>query len=307
MDKHSLFEFFQQTLPHIREAKCGVGGHASIASPLPWMIAGMPTAANLLRGRSAHSSAVKFLIPTPLFKFPGLRRLSGLFALVSCLVAPLHAADLEYRFSAWWKPELKAIDRRLASIDRAMLELPQMPDIDARGTHGFHSDFTLDSESNWFRIDWAKPREIDAISLIPTRLTTQSGVMSNYGLPNRLRIEAGLPGQDEPVVLTEVADTRLATRRGEPLFIELPPTRVLWLRFIPIKLPTLPGKSVRFFSASSSASNTNPTSSPPRASCSRNSRCSKEKPITPSAGRCGHRMRWRPAPTTQRVSGAPPA
>lgn len=167
---------------------------------------------------------------------------------MSCLVSPLHSADLEYRLAAWWKPELESIDQRLAAIDRAMLELPQMPDIDARGTHGFHSDFTLDSESNWFRIDWAEAREIDAISLIPTRLTTQSGVMSNYGLPNRLRIEAGLPGQDEPVVLTEVADTLLATRRGEPLFIDIPPTRVLWLRFIPIDLPTFPGKSVRFFS-----------------------------------------------------------
>ncbi len=176
-------------------------------------------------------------------------RLTGIIALVVCLTAPLHSAELEYRLAAWWKPELISIDQRLASIKTEIRGLPQMPDMDARGTHGFHSNFTLDSESNWFRIDWTEPREIDAVALIPTRLTTQSGMMSNYGLPYRLRIEAGLPGQDEPVILAEVADTRLATRRGEPLFIELPPTRVLWLRFIPIDLPTLPGKSVRLFSA----------------------------------------------------------
>lgn len=141
------------------------------------------------------------------------------------------------------------MDQRLVLIGKEMRGLPHMPDMDARGTHGFHSDFTLDSESNWIRIDWHEPWEIDAVALIPSRLTTQSGDMSNYGLPHRLRIEAGLPDQIEPVILAEAVDTHLATRRGEPLFIGFPPTRVLWLRFIPIDLPTLPGKSVRFFSA----------------------------------------------------------
>jgi signal transduction histidine kinase len=165
-----------------------------------------------------------------------------------CLATPLAAADLDYRLAAWWKPEIKTIDQRLAGIENEMRSLPKMPDMDARGTHGFHSNFTLDSESNWFQIDWDQAREIDAIALIPTRLTTQSGDMSNYGLPHRLRIEAGLPGSDEPAVLVEVADTRLATRRGEPMFIAIEPTKVLWLRFIPIDLPTFPGKQVRFFS-----------------------------------------------------------
>ncbi len=166
-----------------------------------------------------------------------------------CLVAPLHSAEIEYRLATWWKPELISIDHRLATIHKEIQGLPQMPDMDARGTHGFHSNFTLDSESNWLRIDWAEPREIEAVALIPSRLTTQSGDMSNYGLPHRLRIEAGLPGKDEPVILSEVADSRLATRRGEPLFIEFPPVRVLWLRLVPVDLPTLPGKLVRFFSA----------------------------------------------------------
>lgn len=186
---------------------------------------------------------------SPFSRFSSTCQLFGIIPLATCLVATLHAAELEYRLAAWWKPELISIDQRLASIHKEIQGLPRMPDMDARGTHGFHSDFTLDSESNWLRIDWLEPRKIDAVALIPTRLTTQSGDMSNYGLPHRLRIEAGLPGQDEPVVLAEVSDTRLATRRGEPLFIELPPTQVHWLRFVPIDLPTLPGKSVRFFSA----------------------------------------------------------
>ena len=160
----------------------------------------------------------------------------------------LAAGDFEYRLASIWKPEIRSIDQRLAGIGLEMDGLPQMPDMDARGTHGFHSDFTLDSETNWFRIDWDTPRVIDAIALIPTRLTTQSGDMSNYGLPNRLRIEAGLPGREDAVVIAEVADTRLATRRGQPIFIGVPPTGVLWLRFIPIDLPTFPGKQVRFFS-----------------------------------------------------------
>lgn len=166
----------------------------------------------------------------------------------ACVVSPLAAADLEYRLASFWKPEIQTIDQRLAAIGLEMKGLPQMPDMDARGTHGFHSDFTLDSESNWFRIGWDSPRRIDAVALIPTRLTTQSGEMSNYGLPNRMRIEAGLPGRDEPVVIAEVDDTRLSTRRGQPIFIGIPPTEVLWLQFIPIDLPTFPGKQVRFFS-----------------------------------------------------------
>jgi signal transduction histidine kinase len=190
---------------------------------------------------------LKSFLTTPFFQFPRPWRLPGIIAV--CLVAPLHSAELEYRLAAWWKPELESIDLRLASIKKEIRGLPQMPDMDARGTHGFHSNFTLDSESNWLRIDWDEPREIDAVALIPTRLTTQSGDMSNYGLPHRLRIEAGLPGRRDPVMLVEVTDSSLDNRRGEPLFIEFPATRVLWLRFVPFDLPTLPGKSVRFFSA----------------------------------------------------------
>lgn len=175
----------------------------------------------------------------------GWRMACVLFASLSTTLA---ARDFEYRLASVWKPEIKSIDQRLSTIRGEMARLPQMPDMDARGTHGFHSDFTLDSESNWFRIDWDDPRTIDAIALIPTRLTTQSGDMSNYGLPGRLRIEAGVPGSDETAVLAEVVDTRLATRRGQPVFIGIPPTEVMWLRFIPIDLPTFPGKQVRFFS-----------------------------------------------------------
>ena len=180
--------------------------------------------------------------------FPPFARPVAAILAAALLHPPLAAGNIEYRLASFWKPEIRSIDQRLAGIELEMKALPQMPDMDARGTHGFHSDFTLDSETNWFRIDWDDPRVIDAIALIPTRLTTQSGDMSNYGLPNRLRVEAGLPGRDDAVVIAEVADTRLATRRGQPIFISIPPTGVRWLRFVPIDLPTFPGKQVRFFS-----------------------------------------------------------
>ncbi|MBN8458011.1 MAG: discoidin domain-containing protein [Verrucomicrobia bacterium] len=145
---------------------------------------------------------------------------------------------------------LPAVEARLAEIAEETARLPVMPDMDSLGSHGYHSDFTMDSESNWFRIDWPEPRRIDGIALIPTRLTTQSGEMSNYGLPNRLRIEAGRPGKDAPEVIAELSDTCLEMRRGEPVFLSVGPLEVRWLRVIPIDLPPLPGKSVRFFSVS---------------------------------------------------------
>ena len=173
--------------------------------------------------------------------------------LCTLLAIPLHAtadpSHLEFRLASWWQPELLTLEKRLAAIQSERAALPKMPDMDARGTHGFHSDFTLDSESNWFQIDWEQAREIDALAFIPTRLTTQSGDMSNYGLPHRLRIEAGLAGNPEhAATLAEIPDTILAKRRGEPIFLKLPPTRVHWIRIIPIDLPTFPGKEVRFFS-----------------------------------------------------------
>lgn len=143
---------------------------------------------------------------------------------------------------------LPVIESRLAEIAKERAPLPVMPDMDSLGSHGYHSDFTLDSESNWFRIDWDKPRRIDGIALIPTRLTTQSGEMSNYGFPQRLRIEAGRPGSDEPVVVAELKDSGLAQRRGEPVFLKVAATEVRWLRVIPFDLPPFPGKAVRFFS-----------------------------------------------------------
>jgi len=51
-------------------------------------------------------------------------------------------------------------------------------------------------------------------------------------------------------VLAELPDSHLGVRRGDPVFFEIPPTEVLSLRFIPVDLPRLPGKHVRFFSVS---------------------------------------------------------
>ena len=86
--------------------------------------------------------------------------------------------------------------------------------------------------------------------MIPTRLTTQSGEMSNYGFPASLRIEAMVPGGKQSVVLAEMKDGHLDSRRGDPVFFEVPPTEVVSLRFIPINLPRFPNKHVRFFSLS---------------------------------------------------------
>lgn len=155
-----------------------------------------------------------------------------------------------HRLALRFSKRLSEVDRRLDGISREMEGLPVLPDSDALGTHGFHSNFTEDSESNWFQISWDKPVEIDALAFIPTRMTTQSGEMSNYGFPNQLRVEAMLPDQASPVVIAEMENTHLDFRRGEPAFFSFPATKVLSLRIIPVDLPKLPGKQVRFFSLS---------------------------------------------------------
>jgi two-component sensor histidine kinase len=151
---------------------------------------------------------------------------------------------LPERFSARIKP----LEARLQEVDQELALLPVMPDIDALGTHGFHSNFGYESEVHWLQVTWDQPQEIDGIAMIPTRLTTQSGMRSNYGLPNRLRIEATRDGESEPFTLAEVQDTRLDLRQGEPIFLEVKASDITSLRVIPVDLPTLPGKDVRFFS-----------------------------------------------------------
>jgi hypothetical protein len=150
--------------------------------------------------------------------------------------------------SARFSRRLDQIEARLVEIDREMATLPVMPDIDALGTHGFHSNFSPESEEHWFEISWGAPQSLDGIALVPTRITTQSGIRSNYGLPARLRIEATRAGEAERFVLIETGDTRLDLRQGEPLFLDVKATGITSLRVIPIDLPTLPGKPVRFFS-----------------------------------------------------------
>ena len=158
--------------------------------------------------------------------------------------------EFNHRLALRFSKRLPSIEQRLAEISEEMNRLPVMQDMDALGSHGYHSDFTEDSESNWFRVDWDTPRRIDGIALIPTRLTTQSGEMSNYGFPHSLRIEAGVKGAKEPVIIAELENSRLDLRRGEPVFLAIPSTEVLWLRVIPVNLPRFPGKIVRFFSVS---------------------------------------------------------
>lgn len=142
------------------------------------------------------------------------------------------------------------IQKRLATISNDLRTLPIMPDLDALGTHGFHSNFIPTSKGNWFQISWDTPQSIDGIAVIPTRLPSQSGDRSNYGLPKTLLVEMQHPGQASFVALAIIKDTQLDLRRGDPIFLDVAATDVIALRFIPIESPTLPGKLVRFFSLS---------------------------------------------------------
>lgn len=143
---------------------------------------------------------------------------------------------------------LRVIAARLRDIDGELRTLPVTSDVDAGGTHGFHSNFSPTSEEHWFEIGWDEPQVIDGIAVIPTRITTQSGLTSNYGFPVSLRIEATRRGEKNRFILAEVSDTRLDLRRGEPLFLDVRGKEITSLRFIPVNLPTLPGKDVRCFS-----------------------------------------------------------
>lgn len=182
----------------------------------------------------------------------GSGRLHALVVVVASLFAITASPAAENEVGHWLASRLSEdfvkTERRLGEITAEFQKLPVMPDLDALGTHGFHSDFTEESDINWFEIAWDRPRRIDGIAMIPTRLSTQSGRRSNYGFPNRMRIEGLMPGSTERVMLAEIGDTRLDLRRGDPIFLALAAVEVVALRFIPIDLPTLPGKSVRFFS-----------------------------------------------------------
>ncbi len=180
-----------------------------------------------------------------------------IFFLLFCSLSQVVAAQegQDSRAAGYWlanrfSDRLNVIEARLKTIFGDLHTLPVMPDLDALGTHGFHSNFIPTSEDNWFQIQWNEPQRIDGVAMIPTRLTTQSGQRSNYGLPNRLRIEVRRAGSPKFVPLHTIDDTYLDQRRGDPVFVSLPPTEALALRFVPLDLPTLPGKNVRFFSLS---------------------------------------------------------
>ena len=183
---------------------------------------------------------------------PGLPKHAALLLLIiscGCLtVGAREGAGGTRGFADRFFPRLKQIEARLRQIDGEMRNLPVMSDIDAGGTHGFHSNFSLKSEEHWFEMRWNDPQTIDGIAMIPTRITTQSGLRSNYGFPISMRIEATRQGGEKRFILAEIADTRLDLRRGEPLFLDVMAEGITSLRFVPRILPTLPGKYVRFFS-----------------------------------------------------------
>lgn len=183
----------------------------------------------------------------------GLHKIAGILLALIGSVLPVRAneglvGDFLYWFPERFSKRLVQIDSRLKEIRDEVDTLPVMSDNDARGTHGFHSNFSYESEVHWFEMKWAEPQVIDGIGMIPTRIITQSGMRSNYGLPVSLRIEATREGEAKRFVLAEIPETRLDLRQGDPLFLELKAKGITSLRFIPINLPTLPGKGVRFFS-----------------------------------------------------------
>ncbi|MCW1925710.1 hypothetical protein OKA05_24340 [Luteolibacter arcticus] len=180
-----------------------------------------------------------------------LRNLRHAPLLALFMAGPIsHAEEAppQYQFPEQFSERLRQINSRLRQINTEIQSLPVMSDIDARGSHGFHSNFTFGSEDNWFEVSWESPQTLDGIAMVPTRITTQSGIRSNYGFPGSLRIEATRHGESERFILAEIRETRLDLRRGEPLFLDVQAAGITALRFIPESLLTLPGKDVRFFS-----------------------------------------------------------
>lgn len=143
---------------------------------------------------------------------------------------------------------LRSYELRLSEIDREIRHLPRASDLDARGTHGYHSNFTAESRTNWFELTWAEGQWVESLALVPTRINTQSGTFSNYGFPRSLLIEAQ-DMEGKRFTLSEVADTRLDLRWGDPLFLSFPRQKIRSLRVIPTDLPELMDKkNVRGFS-----------------------------------------------------------
>lgn len=138
----------------------------------------------------------------------------GTLAIACCAsLTAVAGRDFNHRLALRLDRRLPAVEQRLRAISGEMAKLPVLTDMDALGSHGFHSDFTVDSEGNWFELSRETTRMIDGIALVPTRLTTQSGDMSNYGFPNRIRVEAAVPGSTERVVIAELTDSHLDFRR----------------------------------------------------------------------------------------------
>ena len=152
------------------------------------------------------------------------------------------------RWAAMRFTDLSLYQTRLTEIDREIRGLPRASDQDARGTHGYHSDFTTDSCSNWIELSWPWGQWVDALALIPTRINTQSGVLANYGFPRSFVVEA-IDVHGRSVHIAEVNDTRLDLRWGDPLLLHFPRCHLRSLRMIPTDLPELKDKkNVRGFS-----------------------------------------------------------
>ncbi|MFM2169899.1 MAG: hypothetical protein RI957_128 [Verrucomicrobiota bacterium] len=151
------------------------------------------------------------------------------------------------RWAAMRFTDLSQFETRMVEVDREIRGLPRASDQDARGTHGYHSDFTTDSRSNWIELSWPSGQWLDALALIPTRINTQSGVFANYGFPRSFVVDA-IDVQGRSVRIAEVGDTRLDLRWGDPLLLNFPRCHLRSLRMIPTDLPELKDKkNVRGF------------------------------------------------------------
>jgi hypothetical protein len=143
---------------------------------------------------------------------------------------------------------LSQYEDRLEEIEREISGLPRASDLDARGTHGFHSNFTPTADSNWISLSWPQGQWVESIALVPTRINTQSGTFANYGFPRSLKIE-GIDMSGRRIVIAQIANTRLDLRKGDPLFVEIDRQQLRSIRIMPTDLPELMDKKdVRGFS-----------------------------------------------------------
>jgi signal transduction histidine kinase len=168
-----------------------------------------------------------------------------IFFFLSLISARVEGGPLE-----WLNPELARVDREFRRIGRLLEDRPGGPVAQQGESLGFHSGFSGEQDrERWVQVDLGRPKNLDALFLVPAVFSGAVAGGGSYGFPQRYRVElSNEPEFGSPILLQETSGADGPPEYG-PMAVRVVDGEFRYIRVTAMRLASDRRHSGKFFFA----------------------------------------------------------